>query len=86
MAQSLKKRAAELESRIEERAEEVKRVLRDYREAVRAGAVKSTARILKKRRDVERANAEYMELQKELDLLLRRMESRKQGRKSALMN
>ena len=86
MAQNLKKRATELERRIEERAGEVKRVLREYREAVRAGAALSQARILKKRRDVERANAEYMELQKELDKLLSRMESRKQGRKRALIN
>ena len=86
MSQSLKKRATELERRIEERAGEVKRVLREYREAMRAGAAFSQARILKKRRDVERANAEYMELQKELDMLLSRMESRKQGRKRAIMN
>ena len=86
MAESLKKRAADLERRIEERAGEVKRELREYREAVRAGAARSQARILKKRRDVERANAEYMELQKELDQLLSRMESRKQVRKRVLMN
>ena len=65
MPQSLKKRAAELEQRIKDRAEVVKRVLREYRETQRAstatpkGAPRTSdrARLLKKRLDVERANA-----------------------------
>jgi hypothetical protein len=83
--QSLKKRAAELEQRIKERAEAVKHVLREYRETQRAstatlkGAMRTRehARLIKKRLDLERANAEYMQLQKELDLLRSRMQARK---------
>lgn len=85
MPQSLKKRAAELEHRIKERAEVVKRVLREYRETQRASAAKpkgtprtrERARLLKKRLDVERANAEYIQLQKELDLIRSRLQARK---------
>ncbi|HKP85189.1 MAG TPA: hypothetical protein VJZ26_03775 [Blastocatellia bacterium] len=85
MRQSLKKRAAELEQRIKERAEVVKRVLREYRETQRASSatLKGTprtrehVRLQKKRLDVERANAEYMRLQKELDLIRNRMLARK---------
>jgi hypothetical protein len=83
--QNLKKRAAELERRVKERAEVVKQVLREYRESMRTtgGAAKGNprqsdrARLLKKRRDVERANTEYMQLQKELDLLRTQMQMRK---------
>ena len=93
MPQSLKRRATELERRVKERAEEVKRVLKEYREAMRAGGADSieklkTAerkRILRKRLDVERANAEYLELQKELDLILSRIKSREQNRKGVFM-
>ena len=83
MPQSLKKRAAELERRIKERAEVVKRVLREYRETQRATAAAPRAaprerqRLLKKRLDVERANAEYIQLQKELDSIRSRMQARK---------
>ena len=85
MRQTLKKRAAELEQRIKERAEVVKRMLREYRETQRASSatLKATpqsrerARLLKKRLDVERANAEYIQLQKELDLIRSRMQARK---------
>lgn len=85
MPQSLKKRAAELEQRIKERAEAVKRVLKEYRETQRASAAtlkgnprtRDRARLMKKRLDVERANAEYMQLQKELDLIRSRMQARK---------
>ena len=85
MPQSLKKRAAELEQRIKERAEAVKHVLRESRETQRASptTLKGTmrtrehARLTKKRLDLERANAEYMQLQKELDLLRSRMQVRK---------
>lgn len=85
MRQSLKKRAAELEQRIKERAEVVKRVLREYRETQRASSTtlkgtpqsRERARLMKKRLDVERANAEYIQLQKELDLIRSRMQARK---------
>lgn len=85
MPQSLKKRAAEMERRVEEYAEVVKRLLREYRETARASgkSAKRTAqplnrsRLLKKRLDVERANAEYMQLQRELDQLRSRMQARK---------
>jgi uncharacterized membrane-anchored protein YhcB (DUF1043 family) len=83
--QSLKKRAAELEQRINDRAEVVKRVLREYRETQRANATPrkgaprtgDRARLLKKRLDVERANAEYIQLQKELDMIRSRLQARK---------
>jgi uncharacterized membrane-anchored protein YhcB (DUF1043 family) len=79
------KRAAELEQRIKDRAEVVKRVLREYREtqrastATRKGAPRTNdrARLLKKRLDVERANAEYIQLQKELDSIRSRLQARK---------
>jgi uncharacterized membrane-anchored protein YhcB (DUF1043 family) len=83
---NLKKQAADLERRVKQRAETVKKVLREYRETVRASAstakgtpprVRDKARVLKKRLDVERANAEYMQLQKELDHLRSRMQARK---------
>ena len=86
MSQNLKKQAADLERRVKQRAETVKKVLREYRETVRAsaGTAKGTsprtrdkARVQKKRLDVERANAEYMQLQKELDHLRSRMQARK---------
>ena len=83
MPQSLKKRADELERRIKERAEIVKRVLREYRETQRASASgpktapRERARLLKKRLDVERANAEYIQLQKELDSIRSRLQARK---------
>lgn len=86
MPQSLKKRAAELEQRIKDRAEVVKRVLREYRETQRASSTatpkgaprtRDRARLLKKRLDVERANAEYIQLQKELDLIRSRLQARK---------
>ncbi len=74
-----------MERRVKQRAETVKKVLREYRETVRAssGAAKGAsprkdrARLQKKRLDVERANAEYMQLQKELDHLRSRMLARK---------
>jgi len=83
--QSLKKRASELEQRIKERAEVVKRVLREYRETQRASTTtregtprsRDRERLLKKRLDVERANAEYIQLQKELDLIRTRLQARK---------
>ncbi len=81
MPQNLKKRTADLERRVKERAEVVKRVLRDYRESVRqsAAAAKGGASargLQKKRLDVERANAEYMQLQKELDSLRNQLQTR----------
>ena len=85
VAQSLKKRAAELEQRIKERAEAVKHVLKEYRETQRASTAplkgttrtRERAQLIKKRLDLERANAEYMQLQKELDLIRSRMQLRK---------
>ena len=83
MPQSLKKRAAELERRIKDRAEVVKRVLREYRETQRAttatlrGTPRQRERLLKKRLDVERANAEYIQLQKELDSIRSRLQAQK---------
>lgn len=84
MPQSLKKRAADLERRVEERAEAVKRVLKEYRETQRATTARAKgalpgrlrAQLNKKRRDVERATAEYIQLQKELDLLRSRIQAR----------
>jgi hypothetical protein len=63
----MKKRAAELERRVSERAEFVKKLLKEYRETARASS--AHARLKKKRLDVERATAEYVRLQKELDRL-----------------
>ena len=85
MPQTLQKRAADLEMRVKETAEIVKKVLKEYRESVRAtgriskGAPKSRerARLAKKQLDLERANAEYMQLQKELELLRSRIQARK---------
>ena len=84
MPQSLKKRAAELERQVKECAEVVKRILREYRETQRASAridqspaTRARARLLRKRRDVERANAQYMALQKELDLIRNRIQAGK---------
>ena len=86
MPQNLKKQAADLERQVKQRAETVKKVLREYRETLRASSstakgasprVRDKARVLKKRLDVERANAEYMQLQKELDHLRSRMQARK---------
>jgi hypothetical protein len=83
--QTLKKRVAELELRVKERAETVKKVLKEYRETMRAttpvakGTPKSRARarLAKKQLDLERANAEYMQLQKELDNIRLRIQARK---------
>jgi uncharacterized membrane-anchored protein YhcB (DUF1043 family) len=79
--QNIKTRAAELERRIRERAEVVKQMLREYRETQRAAATKGVqrqrARLLKKKLDVERANAEYIQLQKELDQLRTRIQAGK---------
>ena len=86
MPHNLKKQAADLERRVKQRAETVKKVLREYRETVRASTSaakgasprsRDTARLQKTRLDVERANAEYMQLQKELDHLRSRMLARK---------
>ncbi|HXG91586.1 MAG TPA: hypothetical protein VNN73_04360 [Blastocatellia bacterium] len=85
MPQSLKKRAAELEHLVRERAEIVKRVLKEYRETERASASKAKGtlhtrdreRLNRKRLDVERANAEYMQLQKELDRVRHRLQAGK---------
>ncbi|MEW6130543.1 MAG: hypothetical protein AB1757_26145 [Acidobacteriota bacterium] len=85
MSQTLKQRAAELEVRVKERAEVVKKVLKDYREAARAASVtakgsgksRDRVRLTKKQLALEQANAEYMRLQKELDALLSRIQARK---------
>lgn len=81
MRQNLITRAIELERRIRERAEVVKQVLREYRETQRAATVRGVqrqrARLLKKKLDVERANSEYIQLQKELDLLRTRIQAGK---------
>ena len=85
MPTSLKTRAADLERLVNERAEVVKRVLRDYRETARASAAaakdstrpRDRARLNRKRLIVEQANAEYIQLQKELDTLRSRMQARK---------
>jgi chromosome condensin MukBEF ATPase and DNA-binding subunit MukB len=82
--QSLKKRAADLERRVEERAEAVKRVLKEYRETQRATTARAKgslpgrlrARLNRKRLDVERATAEYIQLQKELENLRNRIQAR----------
>lgn len=80
---SIQKRTAELERRVRERAEAVKQVLREYRETMRAsstaakGRPTGRARLNRKRQDVERANAEYMQLQKELDRLRDQSQARK---------
>ena len=85
MPQTLKKRAAELELRVKERAETVKKVLKEYRETIRATpstekgtpTSRARARLAKKQSDLERANAEYMQLQKELDNIRLRIQTRK---------
>ena len=85
MPPSLKSRAADLERLVNERAEVVKKVLRDYRETARASAdaakgstrPRDRARLNRKRMIVEQANAEYIQLQKELDTLRSRMQARK---------
>ena len=76
MPQSLKKRAAELERQVKECAEIVKHALQEYRETQRASSG-DRSRLLRKRRDVELANAEYLARQKELESLLSRMPRRK---------
>jgi len=86
--QNLKKKTAELERLVEERAETVKRVLKEYRESVRENAAtlngvprtNDRERLKKKRLDVERANAEYMRLQKELESLRAQGQTRKENR------
>jgi predicted nucleic acid-binding Zn-ribbon protein len=81
--QNLKIRAAELEQRIRERAEVVKHALREFRETQRAAGsrglqrTRERARLLKKKLDVEKANSEYIQLQKELDQLRSRMQAGK---------
>ena len=79
MPASLKSRAADLERLVSQRAEIVKSVLRDYRETARASAARprDRARLNRKRVIVERANAEYIRLRKELDMLRSRMHSGK---------
>jgi hypothetical protein len=85
VAKSVNKRAAELERLVKESAETVKNVLRDYRDTVRASSSKTKgsprsrdrARLDKKRVIVERANAQYMRLQKELDRIRSRMQATK---------
>jgi hypothetical protein len=84
----LKKKTAELERLVTERAETVKRVLKEYRESVRENAATlkgvprtgDRERLKKKRLDVERANAEYMRLQKELENLRAQVQTRKENR------
>lgn len=81
MRQNLKTRASELERRIRERAETVKQVLREYRQSQQVAGTRvvqrERAKLLKKKLDIERANAEYVELQKELDQLRTRMQTGK---------
>jgi hypothetical protein len=60
-------RALELERCVRERADIVKRELREYRETLRSAP--RAALLKKKQLDVQRANAEYMKLRKELDQL-----------------
>lgn len=81
MQSNLRKRAADLERQVEKYAQIVKRVLKEYRETVRTSGAKkrssartrSSALVLKKRNEVVRANAEYMELRKELDQVRTRL-------------
>jgi hypothetical protein len=83
--QSLNKRAAELERQVRVRAEKVKRVLKEYRETQRASTATAKGpvrtrdrdRLNKKRVALERANAEYIQLQKELDQLRVRLQAGK---------
>ncbi len=85
MAQSLKQRTAILERKVKERAETVKKALKEYREIVRTNTAtrlgnlrpRDRARLHRKRLDVERANAEYMQLQKELETLRSRLQPQK---------
>jgi hypothetical protein len=89
LSQTLKKRAAELEVRVRERAETVKRALKEYRETLRKSAetttrkTRSRTNLLQKQLDLERANAEYIELRKELDAVLSRMHNTRRTAKSA---
>jgi hypothetical protein len=77
----VKQRMAELERQVKERAEAVKTVLREYRESLRAdpsgaNGLSGSSGLHRKRLDVQRANAEYMRIQKELDLLRSRARAR----------
>ena len=89
MSQTLKKRAAELEVRVRERAEMVKKALKEYRETVRKSAettkrnTRSRTNLMQKQLDLERANAEYIELRKELDAILSRMQGSRRAAKTA---
>ena len=92
MPPTLKQRAAELEARIKERAELVKKVLKEYRETARATAKvakgaaikpRDRARLAQKQVALERANAEYIQLQKELANLNSRMQTKIPTRKRA---
>ena len=85
MPPTLKQRAAVLEAQVKERADLVKKVLKEYREMARATTKMSKgstlkprdrARLAQKQLALERANAEYMQLQKELDTLISRMQTR----------
>jgi len=79
----MNKRTVELERRVKQRAEAVKQVLKEYRETMRTAAPKGAprrddrARLNRKRQDVERANAEYMQAQKELNRLRNQLQARK---------
>jgi hypothetical protein len=56
-------------------------VLREYRETQRAAGTRAVqrerAKLRKKKLDIERANAEYIQLQKELDQLRVRIQTGK---------
>ena len=74
---------------MKERAELVKKVLKEYREMARTTAQVSKGATLKprdrtklaqKQLALERANAEYMQLQKELETIISRMQTRVQAR------
>ena len=92
MPQTLQKRVAELEVRVRERAESVKSALKEYRDilrkspqpAKRGSRVHST--LAKKQLDLERANAEYIELRKELDAVLSRLHRPKRNSRRALVD
>ena len=80
----LQEQEAELEYKVRERAELVKKMLREYRESTRPASSRGrvilsgqTKGLDKKKREVERANAEYIQLRKELDMIRSKLHERK---------
>ena len=67
MHQSVLDRELELERCVQQHADIVKRELKEYREVLRADPRPS--QLKKKQLDIQRANAEYIKVRKELEML-----------------